>query len=375
MNRFAAFGVVGGSGSTAKAVAKELRRSTNKQILIGARNLASAETVAADLGVAVSGVRVDIRDARSLEDFCGRSCIVVNCGGPVYELQDLVAQAALRTRSHYVDVAGLTVVRESMMPHHQEVSDCGLSCVVSAGWLPGMSELLPAYSFALAKTRMDAVQSVTIHFGDSGEWSKTALCDAAWYLRKFGRRRPRYVHDGEWIRARLSEVLVEKDIGSPMGRCLFSMSCLPEMAELMGRLPACDVRAFTYLPSRRTAIVGSLIALLPMPIELAVSILRPALRAQSLPVGGFNVVEIRGRCGPHDVLHRHQLIFERGREYWMNAVVAATVARLISEGRGVKAGVHFLVDAVDPITFATELQTVGVTVKQSFSQSERVAAR
>lgn len=32
----------------------------------------------------------------------------------------------------------------------------------------------------------------------------------------------------------------------------------------------------------------------------------------------------------------------------MNAIVAATVARLISEGGGVNSGVHFLMDAADP---------------------------
>jgi len=56
-----------------------------------------------------------------------------------------------------------------------------------------------------------------------------------------------------------------------------------------------------------------------------------------------------------------------GREYWMNAVVAATVTRLISEGRGVKPGVHFLVDAVDPIAFVEALRRAGVAVTESFS--------
>ena len=330
MNRPFTFGVTGG-GNTAKAVARELRRSTDKSILIGGRNLANAEAIAANLGAAVSAVRVDVRDAPSLEEFCGRCSIVVNCAGPVCELQDLVGQAALRTRSHYVDVAGLTFVRERMMPHHDQLADGGLSFVISAGWLPGMSELLPAYSLALARTSMDTVQSVTIHFGDSGEWSNNALRDAVWYLRNFGRRRPRYMHNGEWVRARLAEVLVEKDIGSPMGRCVFALSCLPEMAELMGRFKDCRVSAYSYLPGRGTALAGSLIALLPMPVDLAVRILRPALCAPSLPVGGFNVVEIQGRSGSREVSHRHLLTFERHREYWMNAVVAATVARLISE--------------------------------------------
>ncbi len=62
------------------------------------------------------------------------------------ELQDMVAQSALKTRSHYVDVAGLTLVPERLAPHDQEVSDLGLAFVISAGWLPGMTELLPAYS-------------------------------------------------------------------------------------------------------------------------------------------------------------------------------------------------------------------------------------
>jgi len=59
----------------------------------------------------------------------------------------------------------------------------------------------------------------------------------------------------------------------------------------------------------------------------------------------------------------------------MNAIVVATVARLISEGGGVKPGVHFLVDAVDPTAFMEELRTVGVTHRQSFSAevSERRA--
>jgi hypothetical protein len=60
-----------------------------------------------------------------------------------------------------------------------------------------------------------------------------------WYLRKFGRRRPKYIRNGEWVRAKLAEVLTEKDI-APIGRGLFSMSCLPEMAELIGRFKDCD---------------------------------------------------------------------------------------------------------------------------------------
>ena len=368
MNRPATFGVVGGSGSTGKAVAKELRRSTDSAIIIAGRNVPNLRSMATDLGGAVTVVGVDVRDPRSLKEFCAKCSVVVNCGGPVSELQDRVAQAALITRSHYVDLAGLTLVREGMIPHDQEVSDLGLAFVVSAGWLPGMTELLPAYALAVSKARIDAIHSFTIYSGDSGEWSNSAMRDIVWYLRKFGRRRPKYIHNGEWVRAKLAEVLIEKDIGSSIGRRLFSISCLPEMAELMGRFKDYDGRAYTYLPSRRTAVMGSLIALLPFPGDFAMHSMRQALLAESLPIGGFSVVEIQGRSNARDVSHRYEAKFEMGRGYWMNAIVAATVARLISEGGGVNSGVHFLMDAVDPVRFMEKLREAGVSQTERFGE-------
>jgi len=361
------FGIIGGSGSTGKTVATELRRSTDRAILIGGRNLAKLEAVAAELGAPISVVRVDVRDPHSLEEFCGRCSVVVNCGGPVSELQDRVAQAALRTRSHYVDVAGLTLVWKAMLPLDQEFSDLGLACVISAGWLPGMTELLPAYSLAVSKTRMNEIHSVTTYFGDSGKWSNCAMRDIVWYLRKFGRRRPKYIRNGEWVRAKLSEVLAEKDMGSPIGRRLFSMSCLPEMAELMGRVKVRNGRSYTFLPSRSTALVASLTALVPLPMEFAIRRMRKALLAESLPVGGFSVSEVHGRSEAREVTYLYQITFEKGREYWINGVVAATVARLISDGGTVKTGVHFLTAAVDPVTFVQELRRAGVPQMESFS--------
>lgn len=369
MNSSATFGVIGGSGKTGEAVVKELRRSTDKAILIAGRHLAKLEAIAAELGAGVSGMRVDVRDTRSLQEFCRRCSVVVNCGGPVSELQDVVAQSALRTRSHYVDVAGLTLVPERLAPHAQEVSQLGLAFVMSAGWLPGMTELLPVYSLSVSKTRMDDIRSVTTYFGDSGEWSHSAMRDVVWYLRKFGRKRPKYIRDGAWVRAKLSEILIEKDIGAPIGRALFAMSCLPEMEVLMGRLKNCDGRAYTYLPRRRTALAASLIALVPLPTQYAIRVVRAALLADFLPVGGFSVVEIQGKSNAREVTHRYQVTFEKGCEYWINGVVAATIARLILEGGSVKTGVHYLTDAVDPVTFMQALRKVGVSHIESFSSA------
>ena len=66
-----------------------------------------------------------------------------------------------------------------MLSHSREIEDLGLSFVVSAGWNPGISELLPVYAGARARDKMDLIESLTVYFGDSGEWSTNALRDGA----------------------------------------------------------------------------------------------------------------------------------------------------------------------------------------------------
>jgi len=57
-------------------------------------------------------VRVDVFNDASLDEFCGRCSIVVNCAGPVKVLEDRVARAAFRWRCHYLDAAGMALIKE-----------------------------------------------------------------------------------------------------------------------------------------------------------------------------------------------------------------------------------------------------------------------
>jgi saccharopine dehydrogenase-like NADP-dependent oxidoreductase len=78
MNRAATFGIVGGSGNTARAVAEELRRSTENPIVLGGRNLLASTDAANKLGGGVSATRVDVFDRGSLEELCEQCAVVVN---------------------------------------------------------------------------------------------------------------------------------------------------------------------------------------------------------------------------------------------------------------------------------------------------------
>lgn len=370
MTKSFTFGVVGGSGSTGTVVVSELHKSSDAEIVIGARDATRASAIAAEIGGKVSASRLDVLDSRSLDEFCSRCSIVINCAGPVMLLQGRVAQSALRNRCHYIDLAGVTFVKERMLPHGQEIADAGLSFVVSAGWMPGITELLPAYANAQARTKLDSVESLTIYFGDGGDWSANALRDGVWFIHKEGLRSPGYFHKGEWVRAKMSAASRKINLGGPVGPGQFSLFSTPEMNEIGRQLKDCDVFIYTYLSGLRTILAATLMAVMPLPDSLSVRMLRNVFRRNRLPVEGFVTAHVVGRS--QGVKHRFtaQIVFDKHRGYWVNGVVPAAVARLLSTRADVKPGVHYLSDAVDPIAFMPALRTAGITQTESFEPCE-----
>jgi saccharopine dehydrogenase (NAD+, L-lysine-forming) len=371
MSRTVTFGIVGGCGATGRMVASELWKSSHGEILLGGRDLDKGKVLAAEFDRRASAAHLDIVDAHSLDDFCSRCSIIVNCAGPVMALQDRVAQAAFRRRCHYVDAAGMSLVKERMLLHSQEIEDLGLSFVISAGWTPGLSELVPVYAGAQARAKMDAIESLTVYFSDSGEWSTNALRDGAWYIRQLGLRSPGYFRKGEWTRAKMSEAIRRVNLGDPVGPGRFVLCFpLPELSEVGRRLKDCDVFTYTYLSGFRTVMAATLMALLPLPEGLGVRLLRNVFRRNRLPVDGFVTAQILGRSQGRKLALTVQIVYKERRDYWINGLVLATVARIVAEGKGVQAGVHFLADAVDPIAFMTELRKAGVEQTENFEPCE-----
>lgn len=354
-------------------VVSELMKSCGDQLLIGGRDPARLKSLAAEFGDRVSAARLDVLDASSLDEFCSRCSVIVNCSGPVMLLQDRVAQAALRGHCHYVDLAGMSVVKERLLPHSREITDLGLLFVISAGWTPGLTELLPVYAHALAKSRMDSIESLHVYFTDSGEWSDNALRDGVSYLRQTGLSRPGYFRKGEWVRAKMSETSRKVNLGDPIGLRRFSLFSMPELNETGRRLTDCDFFIYSYLAGFRNAVAATMLALLPLPEKLSVRLLRGIFRRNRLPFAGLVAVDVSGHSGGCIAVLRARTVFEAGRDYWLNGVVLATAARMIAAGKGVQAGVHFLSDAVDAISFMAELRKAGVQQTETFDTSQMSA--
>jgi saccharopine dehydrogenase (NAD+, L-lysine-forming) len=263
MNARIPFGIVGGYGATGREVVYELATGGDR-ILIGGRNLAKAKAFAAEFDGEVSASQLDVMNAQSLHDFCGQCSIVVNCAGPVLALRDRVAQAAFRRHCNYVDPAGMSFVAERMRDKSKEIADSGLSFVVSAGWMPGITEAVVMHARAQAMQQMDTVESVTLYYGDSGEWSENALLDGAWYIRQLGLRSPDYFHNGERTRASRSAAFSTVDLGSPIGKRRFGLFFTPELNQIGGRLNDCEFLAYSYVSGFRTIFTSILIASLPL---------------------------------------------------------------------------------------------------------------
>jgi hypothetical protein len=357
------FGIVGGCGATGRAALAELSKSCEGEILIGSRDLGRARAAAAMFPGRASAAQVDVLDSQSLDRFCRECSVILNCAGPVRLLQDRVAQAALRGHCHYVDVAGLMFVKEGMLPHARTIADSGLSFVISAGWLPGITELLPAYAHEQARTLMDTIESVTVYFGDSGKWSAAAYQDMAWFLRRTGLRRPGYFRNGLRVRAGMMGASPRVDLGGRVGSRRFTLFAMPELDEMAAILKDCDVVTYSYMPGVRAALAAAAVAIFPMPEALAVRLLQWALRRDTLPFGGFVAVEVAGLFQGRARKVSVETVYDKLRDYWTNALVAATVARMIAEGKGARTGVHFLASAVNPTAFVAELSRAGLDTR------------
>lgn len=359
------FGVVGGYGATGRAVVSELCKSSSGEIAVAGRDPTKAKALATQFDGRVSATVVDALDDRALDAFCQQCSIIINCAGPVMRLGNRIAQAAFRNRCHYVDAAGLGIVKENLLPHAREIEKLGLSFVISAGWMPGISEVVPAYAEKQARSKMGSIDSVTVCFGDSGEWSDNALRDAFWFIRRVGFRGPGYFHKGTWTRARASTAICKIDLGEPIGSRRFGLYSTPEFEEIGQRLGDCDFFCRPYLSGFRTALSTTLLAMFPLPETTGIRLLRNAFRRNRLPADGFVWVEVKGRSSSEKLKLVTQIVYRERRDYWANAAALANVALMTAEGSARK-GVHFLADAVDPAVFVDRLQKAGFEQREAF---------
>jgi hypothetical protein len=146
-------------------------------LLLGGRDLASAQALATELGGGAQAAACDVFDATSLAAFCERADVVVNCAGPYTRVLDRVARAAHAAGAHYVDPGGAAATYRRLERLAPEIAATSRSFVLGAGLIEGGTGLIAWYASAVAQATFDEVSSLDLYFGDLEEWSRAASED------------------------------------------------------------------------------------------------------------------------------------------------------------------------------------------------------
>ena len=372
MSGRADFGVIGGYGATGAVVVSELAGRGGEGVLIGGRDAKRAAELAARVPGTIA-VPVNVLDANQLDAFCARCRVVVNCAGPIVEIGDRVAQAAFRWSCHYVDPGGFlrSVLNAEMAPMQDPALRArDLAFVVSAGWIPGLSEVLVRYADHLAASCLERPGMLRLYLADSSDWSFTGFRDMVWHARHRLIPGLRHFRGG---RARL-----------PGPRSLTRMVTLPALGrrrvflyvnqeiERYARARGEGLAAYVGNVSLRSAAILGTIALVPgLADKRAARWIRAGFR-RDYAAGlrsGLAVVQVDDDAGSVEQRRLTVMLIE-SRHYWLTGLVPAMVASMLADGHPVERGAHFLGDAVEPMAFVEALKKRGVSIDAGVASHE-----
>ncbi|WP_031170184.1 saccharopine dehydrogenase family protein [Streptosporangium roseum] len=127
-----------------------------REIVVADRDSHAAARLAHELGgsgVRMSSCKVDVTDEAELDAALSEADIVVNTVGPYYRFGLGVLRAAIRARTHYIDICDDWEPTLEMLDLDADARAAGVRAVVGMGASPGISNLLAARAVA----RLDAV--------------------------------------------------------------------------------------------------------------------------------------------------------------------------------------------------------------------------
>ncbi|CAM6099817.1 unnamed protein product [Calypogeia fissa] len=146
--------VLGGTGRIGASTARALNESTPPvRIVIGGRNRQKGETLAAELGEGTSFSQFDIEDVESLKSALNGVDLVVHTAGPFQRATKCtVLEAAIATKTAYIDVCDDSDHSKLAKGYHQQALAASVPAITTAGIYPGVSNIMAAELIRLNKT-------------------------------------------------------------------------------------------------------------------------------------------------------------------------------------------------------------------------------
>jgi saccharopine dehydrogenase (NAD+, L-lysine forming) len=344
--------IIGAYGAIGKVVSHDLYAHTQAPLIVAGRDRDRAQVLAAELGERASARHVDLYDAESLDALCQECDLLVNCAGPSHYVRDRVVRAAVAQGRHFVDAGGAEASFPELTRSWAEPQRAGLTTVVDAGWIPGISGVLAHLLVRRAHERMESVDRVELWYGDRSAWSLTGVID----ILELIRMRPglgEYV-GGSFV-ARPRGALRRVRLPKPFGSRIATLSFATELRQLAEANPHLDVASWAVpMMSAQSAfaLVSALTALRDRPATGARLLAAAMSRDPRAADGGFVAVAATGTRDGRPAAIRAYLAAPDSP--YLTGLACATAARLIADER-LAPGCCYLCDAVDPDLFLGEL--------------------
>ncbi|CAK8576918.1 unnamed protein product [Lathyrus sativus] len=150
--------VLGGTGRIGGSTATALSNlCPDLRIIVAGRNREKGEALVAKLGGNSGFARVDIDDANSLVTALKGVDLVVHAAGPFQQTEKCsVLEAAINTKTAYIDVCDDTTYSRRAKSFMSRALDANVPAITTAGIYPGVSNVMAAELVRLAKSESES---------------------------------------------------------------------------------------------------------------------------------------------------------------------------------------------------------------------------
>lgn len=351
-------GIIGAYGVIGKIVTAELAKSVDCELLIGGRNNEKIQALCNSIAAKATGMVVDVYNNDSLRQFCGACTLIVNCAGPSLKIKDRVIRIAVACGCDYVD-PGI------WFDKNDEYADLfienGLTGMLYAGWIPGISGLLPRYLYEKHAGGFDTISSLNVYLGDRSVWSENAMFDALYHFVRDVQ--PGLFRNGKWVsKSGLFAITGSKIYEHPgnIGKYLVTPVDATELQAFAAETGIPEIGCYAGIAGLSTILKVMYIRYLHVGDDAAVKILTNAFAQESAKYGTGGAVSCILR-GTKDGRSCQQTVAVYEKDtVWLTSIATVAAVRLLVRNTVKIKGLGFFCDMVASDAFFELLESYGV---------------
>ena len=364
--------ILGGYGNTGRLIARLLLQETDCRLVLAGRAQARAAAAAAALNAAAGGQRVraiaaDAADSNSLRQAM-TGCDLAVIASSTADQVAVVAQAALDTKTDYLDVQFATGKVHALQQRSSAIEAAGCCFITDGGFHPG----LPAALVRYASSQFDVMQRAIVASVIKEDWNRLEIgrSTAEEMVRELAAYQALEFRDGAWRQARWSAMWLPQriDFGPPFGRQYATPLFLEEMRALPTRYPGLQAVGFNVggfnwfvdmlvLPlAMVTMRVAPTRALDPM----ARLLLWGLQRFSRPPYGTVLRLEASGQVKGQP--KQYNLTLSHPDGYWFTAIPVVACLLQVLDGSVRQPGLWFQAEIVEPARLLRDMQRMGIQI-------------